>query len=202
VCLAGRPAYGAYDYGVADPIEKVPWVNPRVKRTKAHVLQVARELLLEVGPIDLTYTAVSARAGVTRQTLYRHWPTRERLLAELVLTGPDVAYPDPGSDARTVVTEFLTSLRAGMNDPPTAAALMGLAAQADRDPDSATALAAIAEDRRAALNTLLRPTGTKVTKDEFAQLCGPVIYSQLIARRKVSTRLIRDAADAWIIRQP
>jgi AcrR family transcriptional regulator len=47
-----------------------------VERTRRHVLAVARELLPEVGPAGLTYSLLAERAGVTRQTLYRHWPAR------------------------------------------------------------------------------------------------------------------------------
>jgi AcrR family transcriptional regulator len=173
-------------------------VNPRVERTKRHVLTAARDLLSERGPLDLTYTAISDRSGVTRQTLYRHWPTREALLADLVLTSPDVAYPTGSGDARTILTEFLTSLRAGMSDPPTAAALMTLAAQADRDDGSDGALVAIVADRRQALNALLGHTGHHIEHDDFARLCGPVIYQQLIARRTATDDLIAHTVGAWL----
>ncbi|WP_229899233.1 TetR/AcrR family transcriptional regulator, partial [Streptomyces capoamus] len=54
--------------------------NPRVRRTRDRVLVVARELLADVGPTALTYSLLAERGKVTRQTLYRHWPTREALL--------------------------------------------------------------------------------------------------------------------------
>jgi AcrR family transcriptional regulator len=172
--------------------------NPRVQRTKTHVLSVARDLLPSLGPTGLTYSVLAAEAGVTRQTLYRHWPTRERLFAELILTGPDVSYPHPSGDPRVTVTEFLTSLRAGMSEPATASALTALVAQADRDPDSASALRAIAEDRRAALNTLLAGTDRQVDADEFARLCGPVLYRRFFAPDVVSEDLILAIVDSWL----
>jgi AcrR family transcriptional regulator len=174
-----------------------PSVNPRVERTKAHVLRVARDLIVELGPADLTYTALSERSGITRQTLYRHWPTREALMAAIVLTGPDVTYPHPGSDSRTVITGYLRSLRAGLSDPPTGTALLAIAAQADRDPGSTAALHTITADRRAALNELLAGANCQVSEDDFARLCGPIIYWLLIARGPVSDALIRDTVDAW-----
>ena len=169
----------------------------RVARTKAHVLSVALSLLPEVGPIGLTYTVLADRAHVTRQTLYRHWPTREQLFAELVLQGPDVSYPAPGTDAEEVVSEFLASLRAGMDDPPTAAALSALVSQADREPASTAALAAIAVDRWEALNTLLAPSGCHVTADEFARLCGPILFQRFFARLPASDQLIQNTVRAW-----
>ncbi|MEO9220988.1 MAG: helix-turn-helix domain-containing protein, partial [Mycobacteriaceae bacterium] len=90
-----------------------------VRRTKARVLTAARELLPETGAAGLTYSLLAQRAGVTRQTLYRHWPSREQLLAELVLTGPEVGYPPGSDDIRRTLIGFLTSLRAGMAVPTT-----------------------------------------------------------------------------------
>lgn len=172
--------------------------NPQVQRTKAAVLLAARELLLESGPAELTYTAVAARSNVTRQTVYRHWASREALLADIILTSPDVDYPHPGTDAGTVITEFLRSLRAGMSDEPTGAALMALAGQAHRDPTSAAALTAITADRRNALNVLLAPTGWAISQSEFAQLCGPVMFQRFIAHRDVTDELITTVVDSWV----
>src|SRR5215469_3766015 len=78
----------AYDgamrpYSVPDP------GNPRVRRTRDRILAAARDLLADSGPAGLTYSLLAERAGVTRQTLYRHWPSRAALLVDLILEGPD-----------------------------------------------------------------------------------------------------------------
>jgi len=172
--------------------------DPRVQRTRQRVLDAARELLAGVGPMAFTYTLLSERAGVTRQTLYRHWPTPTELLADLVLAGPDVGYPSPNTDPIVVTTEFLTSLRAGMNDATTAAIVMSLAAHADHDTHSSDALAAVAENRRTALNTLLANTGRSVSPDEFARLVGPVFFQRFLARQPVTDQLIRTTVTAWL----
>ncbi len=168
-----------------------------MQRTKLRVLAVARETLAEIGPAALTYTALGARSGVTRQTLYRHWPTREALLAEIVLTAADAPYPHPGTDPSTVVTEYLQSLRAGMSDPSTAAALTSLAAHASTDPASNTALGAIVADRRAALNALLIDAGREVDASDFARLAGPVIFQCLIARIEPTDSFIQMLVADW-----
>ncbi|MBU2666090.1 TetR/AcrR family transcriptional regulator [Actinoplanes bogorensis] len=49
-------------------------------RNAAVLLEAARELAAEVGG-DLTLDQVARRAGVGNATLYRHFPTREDLLA-------------------------------------------------------------------------------------------------------------------------
>lgn len=174
-------------------------VNPRVSRTKTHVLIAARQILLEEGPAALTYTALARRSTVTRATLYKHWPTRQALLASVVLTGPDVAYPRPGRDARKVISQFLLSLRDGLSDAPTAASLLAVAAQAPHDPNSATALATIFADRQDALNTLLVDAGVQVTVEDYVLLTGPVLTQVLLARRPVTGQFVDTIVDAWMV---
>lgn len=193
-------SYILYDCSMTGPEGRTPTAHAGVRRTKARVIAVARELLPETGAVGLTYSLLSERAGVTRQTLYRHWPSQEQLLAELVMTGPEVGYPLQGDDLRATVLGFLRSLRAGMAVPATAAVITTLAAQADRDPASDHALAAVAEDRRQALNTLLEPTGRVVDDDDFALLCGPVLYRRFIARTPVTDAFITTIVDTWLAR--
>lgn len=176
--------------------------NPQVRRTHEHVLSVARAILREAGPRALTFSTLGDRAQVTRQTLYRHWPTREALLTEIVVTGPHVGYPAPGRDSRVVLTAFLTTLRDGLDDPPSAASLLAIAAEAGTDPVVATVLAGISADRRDALNVLLAPAGVRLDEDDFARLVGPIIYSVLHARRAVTDRLVAATVDAWLGSRP
>lgn len=148
--------------------------------------------------MGLTYTLLADRAEVTRQTLYRHWPTIEALLVDLVLVGPDVGYPEPDPDPFKVAVGFLTSLRAGMDDPTTSAALIALAAQADTHLACAAALRSISTDRRAALNILLSGTSRRVSEDDFARLVGPVFAQRFITHVPVTDALIHDTVTAWI----
>ena len=173
-------------------------LDPRVGRTRARVLPVARELLREVGPARVTYSLLSERSGVTRQTLYRHWPTQSALYADLVLTGPDVGYPSPDPSPTVVLVEFLKSLRAGLTDSTTAGALTALAAHADHDDISSTALSTIVADRCAALNALLALTGTTVNDSDFAHLVGPLLFARFFARQPITDQFIDQTVTAWI----
>ena len=172
--------------------------DPRVQRTRGRALAVARELLAEVGPAGLTYAALAERADVTRQTLYRHWPTRAALLFDLILEGPDLGtYPEPGSDVRAVATAWLKSLRAGVTVPGLRAAVLDVSAQADHDPDSAQALLRIGADRHASLNTLLEPSGVSIGEDEFTLLYGPVLARLFLDRGQVTDAFIDAVVTQW-----
>lgn len=172
--------------------------NPRVQRTRARILTVARELLPEVGLTGLTTALLAERAGVTRQTLYRHWPNRAALLSDVTLQGPNVGYPEPGVDVRAVATAWLVSLRAGISVPATRTAALAIAAEADHDPDSAQAMARIMEDRVAALNTLLAPSGLQITSEQFTLLCGPVLVRLFFDRAEVTDEFIDTAVAQWL----
>jgi AcrR family transcriptional regulator len=59
-------------------------MDPRVARTHDAVMQAAMDLLLEGGPTALTVDGVVARSGVAKSTVYRHWATRDDLVAAVL----------------------------------------------------------------------------------------------------------------------
>ncbi|MER5973209.1 TetR/AcrR family transcriptional regulator [Streptomyces sp. NPDC002055] len=173
--------------------------NPRVQRTRTRVLSVARDLLPQAGPAGLTYALLAERADVTRQTLYRHWPNRAALLFDLILEGPDLGtYPEPGDDVRVVATDWLKSLRDGISEPAIRTAVLAVTAQADHDPDSAQALTRIGQDRRAALNRLLEPSGIQIDDTEHTLLYGPVLARLFFDRDQVTDTFIDTVVAQWV----
>jgi AcrR family transcriptional regulator len=185
-----------YDLGM--PYRTPDAGNPRVQRTRDRMLAAARELLSEGGPAGLTYSLLAERAGVTRQTLYRHWPARSGLLADLILEGASGAYPEPGTDPAVVAADWLRSLRDGMRDQARRTAVLAVTAQADADPDSAQALARLTADRLAALNDLLEPSGVQVAPDEYALLSGPVLARIFFERGDATDGFIASVVAQWL----
>lgn len=51
--------------------------DPRIVATRARAMDAAHDLLEREGVLAITYAAVSAATGISRSTLYRHWPTLE-----------------------------------------------------------------------------------------------------------------------------
>jgi AcrR family transcriptional regulator len=176
--------------------------NPRVQRTRHRILAVARDLLPEVGPTGLSYSLLAERAAVTRQTLYRHWPTRAALLVDLILTGPEAGYPEPGSDPHQVLTAWLASLREGLADLASRTAVLAVTAQADYDPDCAEALVRLRDERLATLNVLLAPSGCQVSPGEYALLYGPVLSRLFFDRDEVSDEFIEIVVTRWLDASP
>ena len=71
----------------------------RAASVVARVHDAARELLTEVGYEALQLPDVAARAGVNKTTVYRRWPTKRDLVADLLLSLSDHDLPraDTGS---------------------------------------------------------------------------------------------------------
>lgn len=145
----------------------------------------------------MTYSGLAAQARVTRQTLYRHWPTREALFVDLALDGAASGMPDGSGPPEAVLGDFLRGMRTGMDSPSNAATLTALIAQADHDPTSHTALMGIVADVRAALNNVLEPSGVTLDPEQYARLCGPVLFQRFFAREPVSDQLIEQLVKEW-----
>ena len=168
-------------------------MDPRMDRTRQHVLACAREILLARGADAVTYSEVGRVARVSRNTLYRHWPTREKLLADLTLSyyagqeGDGSAATGAGS-----VADFLESVRENLDEPGSVKTLSLLISRADHDPAIAQALRHVAQLRQ---ETLSKVTGP-LTDAEFALIIGPLLFQAVIARRPVTDEFLAELAAA------
>ena len=80
--------------------------DPRIMRTKQHVLGVLRELLNRDGE-EITLSSLAAEARVSRRTIYTHWGTVESAVAEALFDETESAEADR---FRLVVTDTLREL--------------------------------------------------------------------------------------------
>jgi TetR/AcrR family transcriptional regulator, regulator of autoinduction and epiphytic fitness len=70
-------------------------VDKRIERTRREVGQAAIALLGERGYAAFNMEAVAEAAGVSKSTLYRHWPTRLSLIADALETLNEQPRPHP-----------------------------------------------------------------------------------------------------------
>lgn len=94
-----------------------PRPGGRSARVVAAVRAATLELLEEVGFENLQVAAVAERAAVNRTTVYRRWPTRTELVADLLtsFTAEHVPAPDTGSLASDL-QELLASVAAALQN--------------------------------------------------------------------------------------
>lgn len=61
----------------------------RSEKSRVAIIEATRALLLDRGFDGLSIEAVAARAGVGKQTIYRWWPSRPALVADVLLQDAD-----------------------------------------------------------------------------------------------------------------
>src|ERR1700737_355032 len=91
----------------------------RSEKSRTAIVGATRELLLQRGFDGLTIEAVAARAGVGKQTLYRWWPSRPALVADVMLEDADkiLASIDHTDDLTADLVGWVRKLSASLTTP-------------------------------------------------------------------------------------
>lgn len=163
----------------------------RSATVRAQVREATLALLEEVGYERLLLTDVAARAGVNKTTVYRRWPTKPLLVAELLgdLADDQVPNPDTGTlkgDLEAMLTQVVAVLRL----PAVRAVVRATITLADDDPE-------VDEARRRFWDRQLRDAAVVVTRAIergelpegtdprlfLEQVFGPVYFRMLITGR-------------------
>lgn len=109
--------------------------RPRDRVVDAAIAESVLGLLREVGYNDLTIEAVARRAGVGHTSIYRRWPSKAHMVHEVVF--PDQPPRELNADLcfDDIVRAFATGVFEAMGRPEARAALPGLMAEAQADPE-------------------------------------------------------------------
>ena len=112
--------------------------RPRSERAHQAILDAANELLEERGFVDLTIDEVAQRAGVSKTTIYRRWPTKGTLVFEAFSADflARVHRPDTGSLRGDLLADLRTWIRVNKGTVK-GRTLVGLIAEVQRDPELA-----------------------------------------------------------------
>ncbi|MBT7004263.1 MAG: TetR/AcrR family transcriptional regulator [Chloroflexi bacterium] len=184
----------------------MPSIDARVVRTRAVVLEAGARLLFTDGWHAVTHLRVAEEAGVGRATMYRHWPTVEDLLADVLV---DCQEPwgagEPTGDLRVdLITEldvFVGGLQhsklpeiivAAMERAPTDPRIRAMhdsMTQISRDPVWTVVSGAI--ERGQLDSGLDEPTAA-------AHTLGPILYQCLFDNAPITPTDIERTIDAFL----
>lgn len=135
----------------------------------------------------LTISSLAREAKVSRRTLYVHWQTIEELTSEALAdsTAPVIEWRETGS-LEDRLRAFLRETRNHLKErlPKIAATSASYFATTDEN-----ALQRLREMHQQRLS-LFRATVSPVTADQFAQIVGPIYFSELHAGTSASQRLV------------
>jgi len=116
--------------------------RPRSERARQAILRAAADLLLDEGTAQVSMDAVAERAGVSKATIYRWWPSKERLALDALLEW--AATGSSPRDTGSLRSDLLALVRPWVREirrRPFARVIAALLTEAHSDP-------AFAEDYR------------------------------------------------------
>jgi AcrR family transcriptional regulator len=137
--------------------DRRPRGRPRSEQARRAILSATLELAAEHGPRGLRMDAVAKRAGASKETLYRWWPSKTELILDALANHGDETIPVP--DTGSFATDLRTFLEATVAsaDSTTRRLLRALAAEAATDPSTAHLIRdRFLARRRAALDDVLK----------------------------------------------
>ncbi|HEY3956757.1 MAG TPA: TetR/AcrR family transcriptional regulator [Streptosporangiaceae bacterium] len=83
-------------------------LRPRSVRIREQILEAAEAMLSEGGYGSLTIEGAALRSGVAKTTIYRYWPTKAALTAEVLRRRTDIGVMPDSGDARADLISFLS----------------------------------------------------------------------------------------------
>ena len=114
--------------------------RPRSDAARRAILDAAAEVAL-AGGAGANVDAIAARAGVSRTTVYKWWPSAAAVLLEGLLERThDTIEAPPSATTREALDAFLSSLVVLVRDTPAGVLLRGLIAASVSDPAVGRAL--------------------------------------------------------------
>jgi AcrR family transcriptional regulator len=184
--------------------------RPRSERARQAIIASAADLLLARGLAAVSMDAVAERAGVSKATIYRWWPTKESLALDALYTQWAAAQPsdvDMGSvrDDLIALLRPWARLAAGVasNEVSYGRVIAALVTQAQTDPVFAAEYRQrVVEPRRDAVRAIL---GRAVQRGEIPPsakievaidlLYGPLYHRLLHGHAPLDDQFVEDVID-------
>jgi len=182
--------------------------RPRSEKARVAILEAAAELLLERGLSAVSMDAVAERAGVSKATIYRWWPTKETLALDALFNEWAAATPAT-RETGTLRGDLLALMRPWArlaSSRPYGRVIAALITEAQTNPEFAVEYRSrFVEPRRGQAREVLRrsiergeiPADTKI-EVAIDMLYGPLYHRLLHGHAPLSDRFVRDVVDAVV----
>ena len=183
-------------------------IDPRIAETQRLVKEATLDLIAEIGFEGTTVELISERSGVSRTTIYRHWPDPSSLFLEAF--DPTTSEREPPTltgDFSTDIDRYIHHVAERLNDERFASALAAQVAKARRDPQYRAAHLQYAVTRnehgvsifRAALvDGTIRPDVD--AEHETDLILSFLVYQRLMKHRRLDDALVATLRDGVLAR--
>jgi AcrR family transcriptional regulator len=175
-------------------------MDPRIARTQKAVIDAATELLVEGGPAALTMDAVVARSGVAKSTLYRHWETRDALLATVFNTcKPAMGAPEDATSCVEGLRALVQSVADALTDESWSRLAPALILLSKQHPELAQVDSEMKQNQHKASEAVLRlgveegildPAVLDDVERVVALVAGPIVFAGLADMTPIDDDLI------------
>ena len=187
-------------------MSETPRGRPRSEKARQAILAAAMELLLDQGLHSMSMDDVARRAGVSKATIYRWWPAKERLALDALATewaaSARIGERDTGILREDLVAGFRPWVRQ-LRSKPYARVVAGLIAAAQADPEFAALYRErFVQPRRATSRHLLDRARDR---GEITQGCdleivldllyGPIYHRLLHGHAPLTDRFVTNVID-------
>ena len=183
-----------------------PRGRPRSERVRLAVLDAAADLLVEGGMSAATIEGIAARAGVSKVTIYKWWPTCGHVALDSFFTRTrDTIAVDPDASLADSLTAQLDALCALFRDAASGRLMRELAAVAQDDPDVRDALEERwLRPRRAVAMRLLTEAaeGGELRADIDVEAVVDQLFAPVYHRLLFGHAPLRDGLAATLVGQP
>ncbi|HEY1119426.1 MAG TPA: TetR/AcrR family transcriptional regulator [Acidimicrobiales bacterium] len=180
-------------------------LDPRVVRTRRHVLATARAVLVEEGWQRVTVTRVAERSGYARTTLCRHWPQRLDLLRDLITEEVHPLHTVPTGDVRADLEAELEAFRVAITTTGLGRMMVAMGQQAGDDAELAELTAAL---RAHGVRVVDEIVTAAVARGDLrahldrevvaAQLVGPVLFRYLFGDGALDRAFVASVVDLFL----
>lgn len=175
-------------------------MDPRIARTQKAVIDAATELLVEGGPAALTMDAVVARSGVAKSTLYRHWETRDALVATVFNTcKPAMGPPADVASCEEGLRALVQSIADALTDESWSRLAPALILLSKQHPELAAVDSDLKQSQHQATEAVLRmgveegildPAVLDDVERAVALVGGPIVFAGLTDMADIDDDLI------------
>ena len=185
--------------------EPAQTADKRVERSKAAVLAEAYRQLSQSGLANVSIDEVSRISGVSKTTIYRHWPSRSALLIEACSTlGGTQEAPDTGS-LRGDVHALAARLADQLQTASWSSVVPSIIDAAERDADIAAMQAGWHKGLMAPFDAVAARAKAKgemssdrAASNLVAAVVGPLFYRRWFSREPIDERFVNAIVDAAV----
>jgi AcrR family transcriptional regulator len=179
--------------------------DKRVERSKAAVLAETYRQLTQSGISGVSIDEVSRVSGVSKTTIYRHWPSRSALLIDACSRLGNARQPPDTGTLRGDVHALVTHLAEQLQTAAWASVYPSIIDAAERDPEIAALQSELHKGFMAPFHTIVErakdrgeiPAG-KPAADQIAVIVGPLFYRRWFSKEAIDDHFTEATIDAAI----